>query len=146
MKKLLLTTILSAAVFIVQAGAAHAFDPKGGQDCTKCHTLNSEEASGALKSLAPDIKILEVKAGPINGLWEVALEAGGRKGILYLDYSKKKVIINGNIVDLQTKTSFTKESFDKINKVDVALIPYDKALVMGEKDARIKVAVFDDPD
>lgn len=129
-----------------QAGAAQAFDPKGGQDCTKCHTLNSEEAAGALKTLAPDIKILEVKAGPIQGLWEVALEAGGRKGILYLDYSKKKVIINGNIVDLQTKTSFTKESFDKINKVDLSLIPYDKALVMGEKDAKLKVAVFDDPD
>ncbi|MEK7823377.1 MAG: hypothetical protein AAB228_03970, partial [Nitrospirota bacterium] len=67
------------------------------------------------------------------------------KSILYLDYSLKKIIA-GNIVELSTKTNLTQESSLKINKVDLSLVPYENALVLGDKKAKHKVVVFDDPD
>ncbi len=142
MRKLWIIVFLVSVAFSA-TGTALAFD-KCDQDCTKCHTFTSDQASALLKSVIPDIKIIEVKAGPLNGLWEVAMEAGGRKGILYVDYNQKKVIA-GNIFDIQTRTNYTQESFNRINKVDYAAIPLDNSVVMGDKDAKIKIIVFDDP-
>ncbi len=138
--------VLAFLISITVSGTstALAFD-KCDQDCTKCHTLNSDQTSTLLKSLVPDIKIIEVKPGPIKGLWEVAMETGGRKGILYVDYNQKKVIA-GNIFDIQTRTNYTQESFNKINKVDYASLPLDNSVVMGDKDAKTKIVVFDDPE
>jgi thiol:disulfide interchange protein DsbC len=118
---------------------------KGEQDCTKCHTLDAAQAKDVLSGLIPDVKILEVRQGPINGLWEVAAESGGRKNIIYVDYSKKKVIA-GNIFDIKTRTSYTQESHNRINKVDISTFPYENSLVMGDEKAKYRVVVFDDPD
>ena len=68
-----------------------------------------------------------------------------RKNIVYLDYSKKKIII-GNVIELQTKTNLTRESLDRINKVDLSQVPLENSLVMGDKDAKYKIVVFDDPE
>ena len=144
MRKVILSALIVVAAVLVQHGSAFAF-AKGEQDCAKCHTINADQAKEVLKGLIPDVKVLDVQPGPINGIWEVAMEAGGKKGILYIDYAKKKVIA-GNIFDINKRINFTKESFDKINKVDLSLIPFDKALVMGDKTAKYKVVVFDDPD
>ncbi len=144
MRKVILSALVVFAAVLMQYDFAASF-AKGEQDCTKCHTINADQAREVLKGLIPDIKVLDLKPGPINGIWEVAMEAGGKKGILYLDYAKKKVIA-GNIFDIEKRINFTKESFDKINKVDVSSIPLEKALVMGDKNAKYKVVVFDDPD
>ncbi len=145
MKKFIL--LLSAVVLasLINQGNAHAFAKGAEQECIKCHTINSEQAKEVLKGLAPDVKILQIQAGPVNGFWEVGIESGGRKNIVYIDFSKKKVIV-GNIIDAQTKASYTKTSFDKINKVDVSQIPLENSIVLGPKDAKYKIVVFDDPD
>lgn len=146
MKKLLLTALTLAAALTFSHHNALAFDKtKGEQDCTKCHTLNAEQAKDALKELIPDVKILHVENGPIMGLWEVGLEAGGKKGVMYLDYSKKNLIA-GNVIGIKSKTNYTQASFEKINKVDVSSIPLENSLVMGDKNAAHKVIVFSDPD
>jgi thiol:disulfide interchange protein DsbC len=133
------------AVFIALASRnGNAFD-KCGQDCIKCHTMNAEEAKEVLEGLIPNVKIIEVRQGPLNGLWEVGIEAGGRKNIVYVDFSKKKVIA-GNLIDIKTKTNQTQESFQRINKVDFSSIPLDNSVIMGDKDAKYKVIVFDDPE
>ena len=88
---------------------------------------------------------MNVQNGPIDGLWEIGFDSNGKKNILYLDYSLKKIIA-GNIVELSTKTNFTQESVLKINKADLSLVPYENALVLGDKEAKHKVVVFDDPD
>jgi thiol:disulfide interchange protein DsbC len=130
--------------FLLFNGDAFAF-AKGEQDCAKCHTLDAAQAKDVLVGLIPDVKILEVRLGPINGLWEVAAETGGRKNIIYIDYSKKKVIA-GNIFDINTRTSHTQESFNRISKVDLSAFPYENSLVMGDVKAKYRVVVFDDPD
>ena len=88
---------------------------------------------------------MNVQNGPIDGLWEVGFDSNGKKSILYLDYALKKIIA-GNIIELSTKTNLTQESVLKINKVDLSLVPYENALVLGDKEAKHKVVVFDDPD
>jgi thiol:disulfide interchange protein DsbC len=139
-------SILFVFIFIAFAGNSRAFAfDKCDQDCQKCHTLDKDQAAETLKKLIPDVKILEVQQGPIKGLWEVGMESGGKKGILYVDYSKKKIIA-GNIFEIETKKNFTQESFQKINKVDFSSIPLENSIVMGNKDAKYKIVVFDDPD
>ena len=143
MRKFLFILIAFFIALASRYGNAFAFD-KCDQDCIKCHTMNAEEAKEVLQGLIPNVKIIEVRQGPLNGLWEVGIEAGGKKNIIYIDFSKKKVIA-GNLIDIKTKTNQTQESFQRINKVDFSSIPLDNSVIMGDKDAKYKVIVFDDP-
>jgi thiol:disulfide interchange protein DsbC len=133
-----------AALVISAHGHAYAFD-KCDQTCDKCHTLSVDQAKEVFKQLGPNIDILSVHAGPIKGLWEVDIESGGKKNVVYVDFSKKKVIA-GNIIDIKTKRSYTQESLQQINKVNAASIPLGNSVVMGDKDAKYKIIVFDDPE
>lgn len=143
-KIILIAAVLSLAV-IYGRGNSYAF-PKGEEkECSKCHTLTSDQAQEVLKPFAPDVKVLYIKPSPLIGIWEIAIESGAKKNIVYLDYSKK-VLILGNLIDTKTKTNFYKESFDSINKIDVSQIPLGNALVMGSKEAKHKIIVFDDPE
>ena len=119
------------------------FETKG-EDCSRCHTLKSEEAKELLKDI-PNLKILEVYPSPVKGFWEVYLESGGRKGLLYVDFSKR-YFISGALFSIRDKKNVTQERLNDLNRVDVSQIPVDNALVMGEKDAKYKVVVFDDHD
>ncbi len=142
MRKLLLILFIIGAAFL-KPGSAGAFD-KCSQDCAKCHTMSADQAATLLKGLIPDIKVIEVKVSPMNGLWEVGMETQGKKGILYVDFDKKKVVA-GNMFDIATKTNYTQESFQQINKVDYASISLDNSVVIGDKNAKTKIIVFDDP-
>ncbi len=148
MKKSIITALTIGLAVTAGYQYASAYDKtKGEQDCMKCHTLTADQAKDVLKELVPDVKILDVQKGPVSGLWEISLEAAGKKSILYLDYSKTNVIA-GNIFGIKSKPpiNYTQISHEKINKIDVAAIPLDNALVMGDKNAKNKVIVFSDPD
>ena len=143
-KIIFFAAVFSLAVFFGR-GNAYAF-PKGEEKkCSECHTLTADQAQEVLKPFAPDVKILDIKKSPLVGLWEIAIESGAKKNVVYLDYSKK-VLILGNLIDTKTKTNYYKESFDSINKIDVSQIPLGNALVMGDKGAKHKIIVFDDPE
>jgi thiol:disulfide interchange protein DsbC len=146
MRKLLFFSLIISVALFFSTRNASAFD-MCDQNCSQCHTLTAKDAEEALGKLIPDVKVLEVGKSPINGLWEIGMEARGRKGIIYLDFSKKKIIA-GNIIDLASRKNYTQESFQKINppkKVDFASIPLKNSIVMGNKDAKHKVIVFIDP-
>jgi thiol:disulfide interchange protein DsbC len=143
-KAILIATVFSLSMLLGYV-PTYAFPMGEAKDCIKCHTLSNEQAAEVLRPLAPDIKILSIKPSPLVGLWEIAIESGGRKNILYLDYSKKMLVL-GNLIDAKTRVNYYKESFDEINKVDVSQIPLDNALVLGDKEAKNKVIVFDDPE
>ncbi|NJD57764.1 MAG: hypothetical protein FIA94_15360 [Nitrospirae bacterium] len=147
MRKLLLF-LMFIAVAVTFPEGAFPFE-KAGQDCAKCHTLSAEQAKAILNNLIPNVKIINVQHAPITGMWEIGIDMSGKKAIVYLDYAKKHIIspaTRGEIVDIGTRASLTQESFQKINKVDASQIPLTNALVMGEKAAKHKVIVFDDPD
>ena len=114
-------------------------------NCTKCHRITNDEILSLVKELVPDAKVLDVRTSFVKGIWEIAIEAKGQKGIIYVDFSKK-YIVTGAILNVKAKTNVTQERLIEINKVDVSQIPLDDALVMGDKDAKLRIIVFDDPD
>lgn len=114
-------------------------------ECIKCHQITNEEATNLLREIIPDVRILEIRNAAIKGLWEISVERGGQKGIVYIDFSKN-LLISGSILNIKTKTNLTQERLLEINKVDISKIPLDDALVMGENDAKLRVIVFTDPD
>ncbi len=135
--------IFAIASFMI-AGNAHSLE-NCDHTCSKCHEISKEDALNVLKESFPDVQVLDVRPAQVKGLTEVTVQSKNQKGILYLDASKK-YLISGSILDLKTKTNFTQERYSEINKVDVSKIPLDDALVMGDKDAKYRVIVFDDPE
>ena len=129
---------------LVTSNPSLGFEAKG-QDCAKCHTLNSDEARDLLKNVIPNLKILGVSPGPVKGFWEVYLESGGRKGLIYIDFLKKH-FISGSLISISEKKNLTQERLTELNRVDVSQIPLEDALVMGDPKAKIKIVAFDDPD
>ncbi len=137
MQKLLIILLLATTVII-----SNIPDVFGAEESAK---ITNEDAQNALKEVIPDLKIIDVRPAKIQGLWEIAVEANGKKGIIYLDSSRNFAVF-GSVIDVKTKTNLTQERTSELNKVDVSTIPLDDALVVGEKDAKYRVIVFDDPD
>ncbi len=123
---------------------AHSFETKG-QDCQKCHTLNNGEATALLKVFDPNIKVTSVRQSPSKGLWEVSFDAGKKKGVVYIDFTKKH-LFSGSLIQMQGKRNLTQDRLSELNKVDVSQIPLNDALVVGSTQAKKKVVVFDDPE
>jgi thiol:disulfide interchange protein DsbC len=136
--------IFSLSLCVFQVSPSLGFEAKG-QDCAKCHTLNSDEARNLLKDVIPNLKVLGVSPGPVKGFWEVYLESGGRKGLIYVDFLKKH-FISGSLVSISEKKNLTQERLTDLNRVDVSHIPLEDALVMGDPKAKIRIVAFDDPD
>jgi thiol:disulfide interchange protein DsbC len=144
MRKIILLLVIAAFLVLSGYEMAYAF-PQGNQDCLKCHTLSNEQATKTLSGMVPDVKVLNIKPSAVPGLWDIAIETGGKKLIVYLDYAGKNFIA-GNLFVIATKTNLTQERTQEINKIDVSQIPLKDALVLGDEKAKYKVVVFDDPD
>ncbi len=129
---------------LLPMGYSYAFETRG-QECSKCHTFNKDEARDLLKNVIPDVSVLDVRLSPVKGVWEVDFESRGRKAIVYVDFLKKH-FFSGALVSIGEKKNLTQERFIELNKVDVSQIPLENALVMGDQKARIRVIVFTDPD
>jgi len=129
---------------------AYSFGNNGCDgDCKKCHTLSKLEAGGILKKLKiPDAKIINIKLSPVKSLWELTIDDKGKRGLLYIDFSKK-YILPGPIIEVSTGKNITisqNEKTQKAIKVDTSKIPLSNALVLGNKNASKKIIVFTDPD
>jgi len=142
MKRPLIT--LTALFLLCAPLYSHAFETKG-QDCSKCHTLNSTEARDLLKNFFPDIQVLEIRVSPSNGLWEIYSESGGKRGLLYLDFSKK-YLLPGPLLLVKERRNLSQERMTDLFRIDVSQIPLEDALVMGDPGAKIRIVAFDDPD
>ncbi|HEX8948401.1 MAG TPA: disulfide isomerase DsbC N-terminal domain-containing protein, partial [Dissulfurispiraceae bacterium] len=122
---------------------SYAF-PTDNRDCSKCHTLTKDEATALLRDMIPNLHVLEVRQSPVKSMWEVDLASSGQKGVVYVDYSKKYLL--ADMLDIKGKKNLTQERLIELTRVDASKIPLKNALVMGSKDAKHKVIVFDDPD
>jgi thiol:disulfide interchange protein DsbC len=137
--------LLFLVAFMLSAAAnSFGFSTKG-QDCAKCHTLKKDEAATLLKSFDQNIKVLGVGVGSVKYLFEVSIESNGKKGLVYIDFPKKR-LFSGSLFQIQGKRNLTQERLSEINKVNVSQIPLGDALVLGEKNAKYRVVVFDDPE
>ncbi|MBN2654539.1 MAG: DsbC family protein [Nitrospirae bacterium] len=139
------------ALFIILYGLtinADHVSAHGGceSDCGRCHRLKKSEAESVVKDLGiRNAKIIGIQTAEIKSLWEIAIETDGKRGIIYLDFSKNK-IISGNIIDVKTKLNNTAEAIQKIQpKVDFSKIKLNYDLVMGNAHGSKKVVVVTDP-
>jgi len=135
------TVVAAIVLLFILSVAGYSFAGEKAEEAA----LGKDEAAVLFKDLAPDLIILEVRPSPVKELWEIAVQSGERKGLLYLD-SSKKYFIQGAIMDLKTKANLTQDRMSELTKVDTATIPLGDALVMGDKEAKYKVIVFTDPD
>lgn len=144
------TATIFSLLLLLAVPAGHSFGfGSPDQDCSKCHTLNVADANELFKDFQ-GVKVIEVRQSPLKGLWEVDIEAGGRKHVLYVDYSKK-IFMQGALITLKEKRNFTQERQEELNKVilskeTLSRIPLGDALLMGSKEAKHKIIVFSDPD
>lgn len=120
------------------------------ENCQKCHSLSDQEVRLILdKMKVGDAKLLKVQMSPIKGLWEVAVEEKGKRGVFYVDFSRKYIVAGGSIVEVNAALNKTKERLDELNKdrrINPAGIPLKDALVLGSNTAAKKVVTFTDPD
>lgn len=114
----------------------------GAGSCRDCHTLSKKEAAILLQGKVSEV--VAVKLSQVPGLWDVEAIYKGRKMPLYIDFSKQ-YLISGNIVKLDSGENLTQQSFINMNKVDVAKIPLEDAIIIGNPSAARKIIVFDDP-
>ena len=118
-------------------------------DCAKCHSLDKDEARQILMKLkAVDARVVDIKMSPIGGLWEVSVEDKGKKGTIYVAFSKKYVM-GGAIYEIDSNKAqeISGESNRRPERyVDTSKIPLDSAILLGDNNAKYKVVVFTDPD
>ena len=143
-RSVLIVGLIFFCFYLSPGSPSFGFESKG-RDCSKCHTLSSSEANDLLKNLIPNLKILDVNPSPAKGFWEVYLESGGKKGLIYVDFLKKH-FFSGALVSIADKRNLTQERLAELNRVDVSQIPLDDAIIMGDPKARIRIIAFDDPD
>ncbi|MGZ8430140.1 MAG: DsbC family protein [Candidatus Deferrimicrobiaceae bacterium] len=139
------SALAAVLLLFVAVPAAHAFTGEGCSSgaCTDCHSLTRDEA---MKILGGNIdNVLSVGSSPVGGLWEVSVEKEGQRWPLYIDFSKEYVIA-GQIIQLSTKKNLTGSRMLSMNRIDVSQIPLSGAIVVGNKDAKQRIVVFDDPD
>jgi len=147
MKKVFI--VVSILSVLLVSGKAFAF---GGceSDCRKCHSLEKSEVQGILKKLhVSEAKVLDIKMSPLKGLWQVTVDEKGKRGLLYVGFSKKYVV-GGPIFEVDTASNETAQALGRVPQparyVDVSRIPVKDALVVGDSNAPYKVVVFTDPD
>jgi thiol:disulfide interchange protein DsbC len=135
--------LLLAALLL--AVPAHAFMKEGcgAGKCTDCHSLSVQEATALFKGNVD--RVVKVELAEMPGLWVVEVEKDGKHLPLYIDFSKKYVVA-GNIIRLQDGENVTGRRAVESNRVNVASIPLDDALLLGKPTAKKKAIVFTDPE
>ncbi|MFZ5528135.1 MAG: DsbC family protein [Pseudomonadota bacterium] len=82
----------------------------------------------------------ELRPAPLAGLIEV--RAG--EHLFYTD-AKGDYLIDGNLIETQSRRNLTQERLDDINRVDFATLPLKDAVVWKNGNGQRKLVVFADP-
>lgn len=94
-----------------------------------------------LKADLPELKVDQVNATPVSGVYEVI---SGRK-VFYVDSTGRYAFL-GNLVDLETKQSLTEKTVKKVTVINWNQLPLQIALRNTIGPGNRRIAVFTDPD
>lgn len=83
-----------------------------------------------------------VSPSPIPGLFEV--QSG--RNIFYTDADGTYFVIGAHIIDSVAKNDLTRARQEELNRVEWSVLPLDKAIISGDKNGKLKLAVFTDPE
>ncbi|NVZ07792.1 DsbC family protein [Allochromatium humboldtianum] len=98
-----------------------------------------QKIRAALKEIAPDLKVTNIQASPIKGLYEVM--AG--TDLMYITADGRH-FISGHIVDLKTREDLTEPRLSEARKRLIDGIGENEMVVFGDKDAEHTITVFTD--
>ena len=140
--KLILITVATLFLAIPAAAFMPEGEGCGAGSCIDCHNLSKTEANEVLKQIEGEV--ISVSAAEVPGLWRVDMKMNDKTWPLYLDYSKS-YLVSGNIIQISTRKNLTETHYRELNPVDIATIPLDDALLLGDPQAKTKVVVFTDP-
>ena len=101
-----------------------------------------KDVTKKIQAAFPTITVDGVRKAPVSGLY--VIQAG--KGVFYSDLNGEHVIFGAQIIELATKRNLTQERMIELSRIDWNILPLDKAIVSGDEHAKLKVAVFTDPD
>jgi thiol:disulfide interchange protein DsbC len=120
-----------------------------GEDPQSSYSLSIYEVQDILiKIKRPDAKILNIQMSPVKGLWEVTIENKGQFEMFYVDFSKT-YLLPGPIIEVNTGIDKSRErliELERSRRIDLSRIPLKDALILGDKEAPVKIIVFTDPD
>jgi thiol:disulfide interchange protein DsbC len=139
---------VSAVLLFWTVSAALAMDGCGAGACASCHTLTIREANELLHGVG---EVKKIDAAPVNGLWLLEMEKEGRRGVVFIDFGKKNLIA-GTVFPLTPEKAGKQQPKEPTavvahkGKLDVAQIPLDNSIVMGNPRGTTKLFVFTDPD
>jgi thiol:disulfide interchange protein DsbC len=139
-----------AMLFVISlSGYSLAAEPGIIKENKDCKTLSNQGIKDVLTKLkVPDAKVLSITESPIQEFCEIVFENMGRTEIFYLDRDKK-YFIYGSLVEISSMSNKTQERFRRIRdskRIDIAKIPMNDVLILGEIGASKKAVVFTDPD
>ncbi len=133
----------------IHSGYVIASEGDSSKGESGCIALDNQGIKDVLMKLnAPDAKVLSITESSIKGFCEIAIENMGRLGIFYLSLDKKFLIL-GSLIEVANMSDKRQESLRRLQdkkRIDIAKIPVDNALILGESGASKKVVVFTDPD
>lgn len=145
----MLKSLLYTALFLFcSVSAGFAMDGCGAGSCTDCHSLTLGEANELLAGVG---QVKKVGAAPVSGLWLLELERDGKQGVVFLDFGKKNLIA-GTVFPLAPKDTAGQglrqpaPAKPPVTAVDVASIPLENSIVMGNPKGKKRLFVFTDPD
>jgi thiol:disulfide interchange protein DsbC len=95
----------------------------------------------ALSAAYPEVKIVDVRPAPIEGLYEVFTG----DAIVYSNATGSLLML-GPLVDVATRNNLTTQRVDERNSIDFASLPLDLAIKTVKGDGRHTLAIFADPD
>lgn len=137
-------TLAAALLVLVAALPSRAVPADGGNGIRSgSQGLTRARAARLLDGKVDDV--LAVERSEVAGLWVVDVVQGGRKFPIYMD-ATGQYVISGRIIRLRDGKNLTEARFERLNAVDVASVPLDNSIVIGNPRAKHRIIVFADPD
>jgi thiol:disulfide interchange protein DsbC len=147
--------ILASILIIVSGGpfkdtAMGADVKKKAARGSRCASMKKKDINDILGKLkVPEAADVSISASPLQGICEAVVDDRGRTAVFYLDTSKRYIFLHGSLVDVTKMTNLTSDKMQKLKdrrRIDLAQIPLNENLVVGELAASKKVIIFTDPD
>ena len=101
----------------------------------------ADKITASLRALLPDLQTDEIRATPIENLYEVSI--GMR--VVYVT-GDGRFLVQGNVIDLETRTEITAERQSALKLAALNQVGEDQMVIFGPDDAEYTVTVFTDID
>lgn len=107
-----------------------------------CSHADEADIRKAFGSRFPDTKITSIGKTPVAGLYEMVIDDNQ---VIYADQRGNYLII-GELVEMKTSRSLTRERMDKLLEVKFDSLPLNQAIKIVKGNGKRRLAVFSDPD